>query len=277
MVNPITNWCHPTNDLKMFSDVANDLTIESAIKGTTGTNYDNFDALTSNSYNDFVDGSFGTQGVDPNETEEFRGYPKPEVTATFTEFFNSTTGTDALRVECTVINKVGFDISIDFQNLDVDSTVYEATISSGQTTSNVTPMFFADFGDTPIDYTITWYSTTSTVQYTPTLTGSTTGTLTFIAPILRDFNKTAVFYDSDLCLTTTTALDGSYYLGAIWADQAITCCTTGYTWYKGETIENGGNTNVGANVFRIANLSAGFDKIVTNSSGVITSFVQCSP
>ena len=182
-----------------------------------------------------------------------------------------------MRVECTIANKVGFDVLVNFQNLDVDSTVYEATIPAGQTTSGVSPLFFANEGNTPIDYTMTWHSASSTVQYTPTLTGSTTGTLTFIEPILRDFSKVAVFYDSDLCLTTTTALDGSYYLGRIWADQVIVCCATGYTLYKGEKNSNGGNTNVGANVFRVANLSLGFDKIVTNSSGVITSFVQCSP
>ena len=275
MVNPTSNWVHPADGYKMFEVDPNDLTIENAVEGTSGTAHTTLNDQIANAYTDFLD---STHGVAPiTSSNEFQGYPKPTVTATFSEFFNVSTGTDALRVTCTIANKVGFDIRIEFQNLDVDSTVYFATISAGQTVVTNSPLFFASSGNTPINYTMTYLSTGSTTQFTPTLNGSTTGTLTFIEPILRDFSVVAVFYDSDLCLTTTTALDGSYHLGRIWADQTIVCCDTGYTLYKGEKNSNGGNTNVGANVFRIANLSLGFDKIVTNGSGVITSFVQCSP
>ena len=273
MINPTSNWCHPTNDLKMMQDAANDLTIGSAVKGTSGTLYTTFDNQKANAYTPFLDSVYGVAPI--TSSHEFRGYPKPTVTCTFNEFFNSSTGTDALRVTCTIPNKVGFDIVIAFQNLTVDTTVYEATISAGNTSVTNSPMFVATSGNTPIDYDMTWYSTGSTNQYTPTL-NAVSGTLTYVEPIIRDFSKSAVFYDSDLCETTTTALDGSYYLGAIWADQVIACCTTGYTLYKGNKASNGGNTNVGANVFRIANLSCGFDKLVTNSSGVVTSAVACT-
>lgn len=235
-----------------------------------------FDELQADTFNNFVDSGFGTQGVDPNETEEFRGYPKPTVTATFTEFTGASTTPNSLTVECTIANKVGFDIHVDFQNLDVDSTVYEATITAGNRTSGVSPMFTTTGAD--IIFTMTWYSTTSTVQYTPTLTGDTTGTLVFTAPgesILRDFGVAAVFYDSDLCLTTTTAT--GYYQEKIWSSSVISIGVTGITLYQGDRASNGGNTTAASKVFRRANLSLGFDKIVTNGSGVITTNVQCSP
>jgi len=272
MDNPIANWCHPTNDLKMFQDSANDLTIGSAVEGTSGTLYTTFDNLTANCYNNFVDDTYGTKGVDPNETEEFRGYPKPTVTATFSEYSSTSDTPNSLRVTCTVPNKVGFDIITVFQNLDVDSTAYECTIPSGTLTSGLSPLFTTSGAD--IDYTITYYSTGSTVQYNPTLTGDTTGTLVYTEPVLRDYSKAALFYDSDLCLTTTTAT--GYYNGSIWSSQALTG-GTGQTLWEGEKASNGGNTNTGAKVFRVANLSLGFDKIVTNSSSVVTSWVQCSP
>ena len=274
MVDPDQEWCHPTDDLKMFQDSANDLTIGSAVQGTSGTLYTEFDDLRTNNVTAFLDSTYGSGTV--TSTNEFRGYPKTTVTAEFTEFAGGSDTPNSLRVECTIANKVGYDIRVDFQNLDVDSTVFESTIVAGNRSSGISPMFTT--GGADIIYTMTWYSTTSTVQYTPTLTGSTTGTLVFTTPvetILRDFGVAAVFYDSDSCAAGTTAT--GYYLEHIWSSSAITIGVTGITLYQGNKNSNGGNTTAASKVFRRSNLSLGFDKIVTDSSGVISTNVQCSP
>ncbi len=272
MVDPTVNWCHPTDDLKMMQDSALDLTIGSAVEGTTGTLYTEFDDLRTNAFAAFRASGSGT----PTESGHFRGYPKPTVTADFSEFAGGSDTPNSLRVECRIGNKLGFDLAVHFQNLDVDSTVYEATIFAGNRSSGISPMFTTNSAD--IIYTMTFYSTTSTTQFTPSLTGDTTGTLVFTAPaetILRDFGVSAVFYDSDSCAAGTSAT--GYYLEHIWSSSAITIGVTGITLYQGNKNSNGGNTLAASKVFRRSNLSLGFDKIVTNASGVITTNVQCSP
>jgi len=277
MTNPASNWCHPTNDLKMMQDSANDLTIGSAVERTSGTLYTEFDDLRTNAYSGFIDGTYGTRGGTPTESEHFRGYPLVHVSAAFSEYAGQSDTPNSLRVECRIVNKVGFDVITVFQNLDVDSTAYECTIAAGNLTSGLSPLFTT--GGADIIYTITWYTTGTTLQLTPaTLTGDTTGTLVYTAPaetILNDFGVSAVFYDSDSCAAGTTAT--GYYLESIWAASAITIGVTGITLYQGDRASNGGTTTAASKVFRRANLSLGYDKIVTNASGVITSNTQCSP
>lgn len=270
MINPTSNWVHPTDGYEMFEVDPNDLTIENAVEGTSGTAYTTLANQITNAYTPFLDSTYGVAPI--TSSNEFQGYPKPTVTCTFNEYSSTSDTNNSLRVVLTVPNKVGFDIVVAFQNLDVDATVYEATLPAGQVDSGNLPMFTTTGAD--IDYTITWYAAGSTNQYTPTLTGDTTGTLVYTEPVLRDFSLAADFYDSDLCLTTTTAT--GYYLGSIWSSQALTG-GTGQTLYEGEKASNGGNTLTGAKVFRVANLSLGYDKIVTNSSSVVTSWIQCSP
>ena len=270
MVNPTANWCHPTNDLKMFTETTNDLTIESAVKGTSGTAYSNFDDLRNNATTALLDSTYGSGAI--TSTNEFRGYPKPTVTATFEEFAGISSTANALRVTLSVPVKVGFDISVFFTNTDT-STTYETTLSAGST-SELNPLFQTTGAD--LDYTMTWSSTNSTVQYTPTLAGDTTGTLVYTEPVIRDYSTVAnAVYDTDDCAASTSAIPANWISGRVWHDA--TPISVGQTLYEGDKASNGGTTNVGLVYIRRANLFLGWDKIVTNSSGVVQSIVQCSP
>ena len=294
MADPISNWC--TNvagtNLKMFSDTPNDLTIESAVIGTSTiapSSPADFDDLKSKAYNAYRDTNFLSSGAF-NETDHFRGYPKPTVTATFSEYSSTSDTNNSLRVTCTIPNKVGFDVITVFQNLDVDSTAYEATIPSGSLTSGLSPLFATtDAGSSPIDYTITYLTTGSTNQYTPTLAGDTTGQLVYTEPILREGSLSIDYINnplgnvikvgiaaSDSCSASHSDPSSSeYFQSKIWATTSPV--ELGDTLYKGNKASNGGNTIAASKVFFVANLGLGYSKIVTNSSGVITSFTVCTP
>lgn len=266
MILPTVNFCPQTGSYRV-KYVVNGSAVASAVHGTKGTIYTQLTDMASNCHNDFIDGSYGSQGNNPTRMLQFRGYPKPTVTATFQEFSSS-----SLRVVCTIPNKVGFNIQIDFQNLDKGSTVYEVMIVAGQTTSGIYPLFTASSAD--VDYTMTWYSSSSTNQYTPTLAGSTTGTLTYTEDILWQYSLPAIWRDTNSCTASESAVTG-YYLDRVWANTTIN--QTGITLYKGDRASNGGSTNVGAKVFRFANITIGKNfKAVTNSSGVITSWSECN-
>jgi hypothetical protein len=157
MAEPTTNYVPLTASAKMFRDSANDKTIASAVKGTHGSStlYTTFDNLRTNCNNDLVDGTHGTQGVDPTESEHFRGYPKPTVTMNY-EVVDAGTSPDYQKLLCkpTLNNKVGFDIVV---NLDIyewtgvgippgtPTRTQQFTISEGNTLiTSVSPAWTAD-------------------------------------------------------------------------------------------------------------------------------------
>jgi hypothetical protein len=283
----MANKTPKTGDFYMFMDKdtpVEDNSLESAVRmcipsGTRPTRIQNFTSIVTQIPDlDLIDSTYGTKGSTPSNMGQLRGFPKPSVTANFTEYFNTATGTDGLRVECTMSTPVGFDVNIHFQNLSEDSTVYEVAINKGQTSSGVYPLFAADATDTSISYSMTFYSSSSTEQYTPSLTGSVTGSLLYVEPILNDNNYSIDHntdanigvLSSDDCDATLSQPSG-YTSDSIWCDGTI---AVNSTLYKGDKASNGGTTIVPDRYFRIQWLT-GYRKIVTNTSGVVTSIEDC--
>lgn len=79
-----------TGSFKMFRDSVLDNSIADAIFGTEGTLYSNFDDLRNNCNTNMIHDSYGSRNGTPTNSEQFRGYPKPELDM---DYSTLTTGT----------------------------------------------------------------------------------------------------------------------------------------------------------------------------------------
>jgi hypothetical protein len=117
MAEPTQNYCPKVADLKMMQDVANDLSIASAVKGThvSSTLYTDFDNLRNNANTDLIHSSFGTVGVTPTESNHFRGYPRPTLDLNYQVIHTGTFPNEQyefLQVTPTLNGKLGYDLTV---------------------------------------------------------------------------------------------------------------------------------------------------------------------
>jgi hypothetical protein len=151
MADPTANYCpRGVTDLKMMQDTTNDLSIGSAVKGTSSTStlYTNFDDLRNNATNSMMDTVYNASKITPTNTEMFRGYPKPTTTMDFQKFTDGTyPSAQVEKAYCNPVlnNIIGFDITItveteEWPDGDEESQLnytYTFKFNAGSTTPNL--------------------------------------------------------------------------------------------------------------------------------------------
>ena len=272
MANPTINWT-PLTAWKIMQDSANDLTIASAVQGTKGTLYTDFDSIRTNCYNDYVDSSYGTKGVNPTDALKFRGYPKPTVTAAFTEDDDYGTvcggndGSNWVNCQVSIPNKVGFDIVVTVSNEDDEpsATDYNLTITAGNTSSSVLKTIATDDGKGS-NRSYTMVVSVDIPSYTPILTGAT-GSIVFVAPTSRTNRVIDVHIGGSGCGCGGEGnFETAYYEGVGEVNGKIlyttTCGTTpvANNWWMYQTAGDSGDDY---HFFRTI-------------SGVVSSYTACS-
>lgn len=152
MADPSSAYVPRTGDIHIFSTGPFDNAIENAVAGTSGTpNFTSWDDMRLAADVNLIDGTYGTIGTTPTQTEHMRGYPKTTVNMQYQTDTNShgVNGTyQDLFCEPILLSSVGYDITINLfitENPDGASPSVHSewfTIPKGLTTvetSSLTP------------------------------------------------------------------------------------------------------------------------------------------